>query len=68
MKKYYVVYEGKDTGYYQTVHWVVCITEDLDVAKDLCRKFGYSYTTETVGEGRATPDWVKSREPKGDEY
>jgi hypothetical protein len=56
MKKYYVVYASKDTGYYQTAYWVVCITEDESIAKDLCHKFGYSYTTETVGEDRATPD------------
>ena len=65
MKEYYVVYEGKDTGYYKTAYWVVCITEDIDVAKDLCSKFGYSYTTETVGKKRSTPNYVESREPEG---
>ena len=63
MKKYYVVYAGKDTGYYETAHWVVCVTESLEVAQDLCRKFDYRYETETVGEDRVTPDYVKSREP-----
>lgn len=63
MKQYYVVYESKDTGYYRTSYWVVCVTEDESVAKDLCRKFGYSYDTETVGEERSTPDYVESREP-----
>jgi hypothetical protein len=63
MKQYYVVYESKDTGYYKTSYWVVCTTEDESVAEDLCRKFGYSYDTETVGEERSTPDYVKSREP-----
>lgn len=62
MKQYYVVYESKDIGYYKTTHWVVCVTESLDVAKDLCKKFGYQYTVETVGEDRSTPTYVKSRE------
>ena len=61
MKKYYVVYAGKDIGYYKTTYWVVCITEDEDVAKDLCEKFGYRYCAETVGQKRVTPDWVNKR-------
>jgi hypothetical protein len=61
-KQYYVIYDGKDTGFYKTTYWVVCITEDEEVAKDFCKKFGYSYKTETVGEERATPYWVKSYE------
>ena len=68
MKQYYVVYASKDLtrGYYyaDTVSWVVCITEDESVAKDLCNKFDYSYSTETVGEDRTTPDDVRSVEPK----
>ena len=63
MKQYYVVYASKDTGYYETAYWVVCVTESLDVAKDLCNKFGYNYEVEKVGEERNTPDYVKSREP-----
>lgn len=43
--------------------WVVCVTEDEPVAKDLCSKFGYNYNVETVGEERNTPDYVESREP-----
>lgn len=68
MKKYYVVYASKEInrGYYyaDTVSWVVCVTESLEVAQDLCDKFDYSYETETVGEKRTTPDDVKSVEPK----
>lgn len=64
MKKYYVVYDGKDIGYYKTTHWVVCVTESLEVAQDLCKKFGYRFETEIVGEERKTPQWVKSREVK----
>lgn len=67
MKKYYVVYTGKDIGYYKTTYWVVCITEDEEVAKDLCQKFNYSYEVETVGKDRSTPDWVKSEEEHEDE-
>jgi hypothetical protein len=61
-KQYYVIYDGKDIGYYKTTYWVICITEDEEVAKDLCQKFGYRYTTETVGEERVTPNFVKSYE------
>jgi len=63
MKQYYVVYASKDTGYYQTAYWVVCVTEDESIAKDLCKKFDYDYSTETVGEERTTPDDVRRREP-----
>ena len=66
MKKYYVVYASKDArNYYDdTISWVVCVTEDESVAIDLCRKFDYNYSTETVGEDRATPDDVRSKEPR----
>ena len=66
MKKYYVVYASKEArNYYDdTISWVVCVTESLEVAQDLCRKFDYSYSTETVGEDRATPDDVRSKEPR----
>ena len=66
MDKYYVVYATKEArNYYDdSVSWVVCVTESLDVAKDLCRKFDYDYSTETVGEERATPDEVRSKEPR----
>lgn len=63
MKQYYVIYASKDISYYQTSYWVVCVTEDESVAKDLCDKFGYNYTTETVGAERNTRDSVESREP-----
>ncbi len=63
-KQYYVIYEGRDVGWYKTVYWVICVTENLEVAKDLCDKFGYSYSVETVGSERNTPAWVQSREPK----
>lgn len=66
MKKYYVVYASKDMdrGYYsETVYWVVCVTESLEVAQDLCKKFDYSYSTETVGEAKATDIDIRSREP-----
>jgi hypothetical protein len=66
-KKYYVIHTSKDIGYYHTVYWVVCITEDEDVAKDLCKKFGYHYHTEIVGENRATPNEIKRREEHTDE-
>ena len=62
--KYYVVYASKDTGYYRTVHWVVCVTESLEVAQDLCNKFNYRYSVETVGDARSTPDYVQKREPE----
>lgn len=62
--KYYVVYASKDTGYYRTAYWVVCVTEDESVAKDLCNKFKYRYSVETVGDARSTPDYVKNREPE----
>ena len=67
MKQYYVVYASKDMdrGYYsETVYWVVCVTEDEDVAKDLCKKFDYGYSTETVGEAKATDIDIRSREPR----
>lgn len=68
MKKYYVVYASKDLnrGYYcaDTVSWVICVTESLEVAQDLCKKFYYDYSTETVGEDRNTSDDVRSVEPK----
>lgn len=64
MKKYYVVYASKDVGYYRTAYWVVCVTEDESVAKDLCKKFDYDYETEIVGEERTTPEDVRNREPK----
>jgi len=58
--KYYVVYTGKDTGYYRTTYWVVCVTCSLEVAEDLCKKFGYRYSEEVVGAPRKTPYDVKS--------
>lgn len=58
-EKYYVVYTGKDIGYYRTTYWVVCITENEEVAKDLCKKFNYRYTEEVVGTPRKTPYDVK---------
>ena len=67
MKKYYVVYASKDVGrlwYTHNVSWVVCVTEDESVAKDLCKKFDYDYTIETVGEGRNTHSKVRNREPQ----
>lgn len=62
--KYYVVYTSKDTGYYRTVYWVVCVTESLEVAQDLCHKFNYNYSEEIVGDERKTREYVKNREPE----
>lgn len=68
MKKYYVVYADKYVGNkvldLNKFSWVICVTESLEVAKDLCRKFNYSYSTETVGEERTTPDDVRNIEPR----
>lgn len=65
--KYYVVYTGKDIGYYRTTYWVVCVTCSLEVAEDLCKKFGYRYSEEVVGEPRKTPYDVKGfMEGKGE--
>lgn len=67
MKQYYVVYANKevDRGYYsETIYWVVCVTESLEVAQDLCRKFDYEYSIEKVGEERSTPEDIRNREPK----
>ena len=68
MKKYYVVYASKEINrghyYNDTLSWVVCVTESLEVAQDLCDKFNYRYETETVGEARTTPEDVRGIEPK----
>ena len=58
MKKYYVIYVSKDTGYYETMRYVICVVEDEDVAKDFCKKFKANYTELTVGENDA-PHWLK---------
>ena len=50
MKKYYVIYVSKDTGYYKTMRYVICVVEDEDIAKDFCKKFKANYTELTVGE------------------
>lgn len=63
-KKYYVIYVGKDVGWYETVYFVVCIVENEEVAKDICKKFNYHYKEEIVGEERSTPHYVKSKEVK----
>ena len=67
MKQYYVVYASKDMdrGYYsETVYWVVCVTESLEVAQDLCKKFDYGYSIEKVGEEKSTDIDIRSKEPK----
>lgn len=57
--KYYVVYTGKDVGWYKTEYRVLCVVTDEDVAKDFCKKFGAYYSEETVGADRTTGHYVK---------
>lgn len=57
MKKYYVIYQSKDIGYYETVRSVVCVIEDEEIAKDFCNKFKLNYIETTVGENDV-PHWL----------
>ena len=57
MKKYYVIYQSKDTGYYQTIRYVMCVVEDEEIAKDFCNKFKVNYVEMTVGENDV-PYWL----------
>ena len=56
MKKYYVIYQSKDTGYYTTIRYVMCVVEDEEIAKDFCNKFKLNYVEMTVGENDV-PYW-----------
>ena len=58
MKKYYVIYNSKDIGWYETERTVMCVVEDEDIAKDFCNKFKVNYVELTVGENDA-PHWLK---------
>ena len=58
MKKYYVIYQSKDTGWYQTEYQVMCVVEDEEIAKDFCNKFKVNYIEMTVGENDV-PRWLK---------
>ena len=57
MKKYYVIYQSKDTGYYTTIRYVMCVVEDEEIAKDFCNKFKLNYVEMTVGENDV-PYWL----------
>ena len=57
MKKYYVIYQSKDIGYYETVRSVMCVVEDEEVAKDFCKKFKVDYVEMTVGADDV-PYWL----------
>ena len=52
--KYYVVYKGKDVGWYRISYCVMFVTENEEVAKDFCEKFRCDYSVEEVGSDRAT--------------
>ena len=57
MKKYYVIYKSKDTGWYETERHIICVIEDEEIAKDFCNKFKANYAELTVWENDA-PYWL----------
>ena len=60
MKKYYVIYQSKDIGYYETVRSVMYVVEDEEIAKDICNKFKLNYIETTVGENDV-PHWLTGK-------
>ena len=65
--KYYVIYAGKDVGWYKTSYWVVAVVTNKDIAEDFCNKFDCRYTVEEVGKDRETATNIKLEPAKEEE-
>ena len=65
--KYYVIYDGKDVGWYKTRYKVICIVTDEAIAKDFCEKWGCRYLTEEVGKPSTKFNHMSVWEPNKEE-